>query len=139
MTFICLNHISQQSEYERLTVEAMSRDLADDVAESNVLVYVTDYRTKIDLQLAYELPEAKFLRLEPEYLSITSVSQVLKGFNPEFAISNTASLNIGFGNTALIKRIDGIAPDLYLYKFNAGGSILSRSPQANYNGTRLSR
>ena len=123
---ICLSfYMKQHSELERSSVDALTRDFADVVAESNILVYETGYGSKVDLQLGYILPDAKILRLKPEFLSDAAIGQVLEGFNPEFVLSNEAGLNIGYGGTTLVNKIDGITRGgLYLYTFNSEETVI---------------
>ena len=123
---ICLSYyMKQHSEFERSSVDALIRDFADVVAESNILVYETGYGTKVDLQLGYALPDANILRLKPEFLSDAAVDQVLERFNPEFVISNEAGLSIGYGGTTRVNKIDGITHrGLYLYSFNSEDTVV---------------
>ena len=137
---ICLSYyMKQHSEFERSSVDALTRDFAD-FSESNIVVYETGYGTKVDLQLGYALPDARILRLKPEFLSDAAVDQVLEGFNPEFVISNEASLSIGYGGTTLVSKIDGVTyRGLYLYSFNSEETVIqvvSHTANGKDSGTK---
>jgi len=111
-------YVKHQSEFEILAVENLKQELGDVAVEANILVYETGGQSNVDLQLGYALPNAKILRLVPEFLSEASISQILGRFVPELVVSNSAGLNIE--NTELVKEIARQThTDMYLYSFNA--------------------